>query len=925
MDSTVRRSPAAGVVPPDADPQRAYFELQIFSRNCLPESVRAALAHDDRDGQLDVPAASEGDASAARPEAPVISAEVAALGLEVLYRTDPAEPYRRAEPHGPQTDGAAQAVPRDARVTSVDLSIAAGTGTSHITVSGPVKPLGITLTPRRKRLPPSVVVTSGQVRIRGLRTVPPPEGGAPSADESLGFTRTALILTGDAAGVEVHPGRFSGQGFEALGAAELEELYLEWLSATPPPGGSLGGLDLAYRPEPHLFLSLGLTLSAGGSESGPPTFEPSWVEAGPAEPFVFDNTYAINTALLHYELRRRGIGTTRLSQIFLTDDRAEQFVSHVTSTNRTATPAVRATGRKSITARRLAAVGIEVAHGRVFDDKTQRAEAWALAQQFRRSVVKPSIGSKGRGVTVGISTREGFDAAWDLAFGLTRGEVLVEEHFEGTEARFLLVDGRCVAVSMRRPPRVTGDGEHTIQELIQRSNAARRRSPHLYNRLIALDSGRVQRMRMAGVRLSTVLPPGQTYTIDDKGGFSTGADSVDITDEVHPSFLDIASRAVTTFVGLDVAGVDILAHDLEQEAVAGNYIVVEINSQPGIGAHHFPVDGKARNVAGAIIDATIAPRANAPLAPASSETPEPPAQESPDAQLRDVDASLLAAELTKRGFSVSWWSPEYFDAYRGQYRMSVWGSYTNKTGQAALLALGRPAIAHRLLKQAGTPLAKSRVFSGPEQEQAWDYAKKKSHVVVRSGLGVGVDVAPVDQKGFSRAWSAARRTGKHGVLVQNRPPGDEWWFLVAHGVVLHAIHRVDDDSFGHRLSEFHPSYLACAGTAAEAFLGLDICEVAVVIRDRKRPAEPGNHVVRQVRPGPSLASYSSPAHGEHSEAVRDIIDLHLGTFRPHAGSFVASQWRPRLPRVRRYLRRLRRRLGGFRRRVKRVIGSPAKD
>lgn len=59
------------------------------------------------------------------------------------------------------------------------------------------------------------------------------------------------------------------------------------------------------------------------------------------------------------------------------------------------------------------------------------------------------------------------------------------------------------------------------------------------------------------------------------------------------------------FAGLGLCGVDMIATDWSQPAAAGNYIIVEVNSRPAIGCHHFPWEGKSRNVAAAIVDACL--------------------------------------------------------------------------------------------------------------------------------------------------------------------------------------------------------------------------------------------------------------------------------------------------------------------------------
>lgn len=100
-------------------------------------------------------------------------------------------------------------------------------------------------------------------------------------------------------------------------------------------------------------------------------------------------------------------------------------------------------------------------------------------------------------------------------------------------------------------------------------------------------------------------PPANGWCSIIGGGYSTGADSIDLTETVHPSYRQVAEQVYQAIPGLGLCGVDIIATDWSQPATADNHIVVEVNSRPAIGAHHFPWEGKPRDVAGAIVDACL--------------------------------------------------------------------------------------------------------------------------------------------------------------------------------------------------------------------------------------------------------------------------------------------------------------------------------
>ncbi len=54
-------------------------------------------------------------------------------------------------------------------------------------------------------------------------------------------------------------------------------------------------------------------------------------------------------------------------------------------------------------------------------------------------------------------------------------DVLVEENVQGKDFRFLVVGTHLVAAACRIPAQVTGDGVHTVAELVARENTNPRR------------------------------------------------------------------------------------------------------------------------------------------------------------------------------------------------------------------------------------------------------------------------------------------------------------------------------------------------------------------------------------------------------------------------------------------------------------------
>lgn len=317
---------------------------------------------------------------------------------------------------------------------------------------------------------------------------------------------------------------------------------------------------------------------------------------------VYTGGRFVTSKFLADEFDRLGYTSTVIKQYLVVDTGFGQFCFHQTDTSNTSLLGARILKNKDLARKFLQMAGVNVAKSKLFKTR-QKEAAEAFAMSLKASVIKPVDGKKGIGITVGIADKESFESAWRSAIAATRAGILIEEQFlGGNEARYLVVGNRCVAVVKRIPPHVIGNGVDSIGKLISDKNAIRKKNPNLQNKMIELNPHRLSVLKGQGLDPLSIPEKNQPVLIDWKGGLSTGADSLDITDEVNPLFKKIAEQVSLILPGLDVIGVDILARDHESEPNKDNYIIVEANTLPGIGGHHFPAYGKPRNAARAIAE-----------------------------------------------------------------------------------------------------------------------------------------------------------------------------------------------------------------------------------------------------------------------------------------------------------------------------------
>jgi cyanophycin synthetase len=225
-------------------------------------------------------------------------------------------------------------------------------------------------------------------------------------------------------------------------------------------------------------------------------------------------------------------------------------------------------------------------------------------------VIKPVDGNHGRGATVGINDLEQAKAAFEKAKEYSRW-VIVEKQLLGADFRALVVNNRLIAVAERIPAAITGDGATTIQELIDQTNADPRRGYGHEKVLteIAIDQQTMRCIHAKNYELDSVLPDGEVLHLKTTANISTGGTAIDRTDEVHPANVFLFER-IARIIGLDVAGVDIIAPNVSEPLAESGGGIIEVNAAPGFRMHLAPSEGIGRNVAEYVIDMLFPPGAN---------------------------------------------------------------------------------------------------------------------------------------------------------------------------------------------------------------------------------------------------------------------------------------------------------------------------
>jgi cyanophycin synthetase len=309
-----------------------------------------------------------------------------------------------------------------------------------------------------------------------------------------------------------------------------------------------------------------------------------------------------STASLVKAAEQRGIPWLRLndqSLVQLGHGRYQQRIQ-ATVTGRTPHIAVELASDKEETNKILATLGLPVPRQELVQSEGQAVRA---ARRIGFPVVtKPYNGNHGRGISIRLTTdaevAQGFLAAREHS-----RSVIVETFLEGDDHRLLVVNGELVAATRRTPGHVTGDGVHTVAELVDIVNQDPRRGvghEKVLTRL-ELDAQAARMLERAGLTAESVPADGQAVYLRSTANLSTGGTATDVTDVIHPDNREMAERAVRA-IGLDVGGVDFLTTDITQSYRKIGGGICEVNAAPGFRMHVAPSDGAPRDVAGPVID-----------------------------------------------------------------------------------------------------------------------------------------------------------------------------------------------------------------------------------------------------------------------------------------------------------------------------------
>ena len=255
---------------------------------------------------------------------------------------------------------------------------------------------------------------------------------------------------------------------------------------------------------------------------------------------------------------------------------------------------------KVVTKKVLAKAGFNVPQSIEFTDVKSAVENFPLFEN-RAVVIKPKSTNFGLGISIfqqGVTNREDFAKAVEIAFREDK-EIMVEDYLQGTEYRFFVLGDQTLAVLLRVPANVIGDGVHTVAELVAAKNDHPLRGDGSRTPLKKIALGDIEQLQLKeqGLTVDSIPAKDQLVQLRANSNISTGGDSIDMTDEMHASYKEIAV-GISKAMGAAVCGVDLIIPDLKKPAGPSlrSWGVIEANFNPMMMMHIFPFSGQSRRL-----------------------------------------------------------------------------------------------------------------------------------------------------------------------------------------------------------------------------------------------------------------------------------------------------------------------------------------
>lgn len=229
-----------------------------------------------------------------------------------------------------------------------------------------------------------------------------------------------------------------------------------------------------------------------------------------------------------------------------------------------------------------------------------KAEQWML-ENGGNCVVKPASGAAGGwGITTKINNLSRLRQASYKASAFSE-KLIIEQELPGQNYRLLYLNGQFIDAIRRDAPGVTGDGTHSIKDLIQIENQNRLSAEQPYALSpLTMDLDCQYTLADRGHSLSDIPAEGEKMEIKTATNQYSRYENHSVRDQIHSSIIDYG-RDISQVIDVTFSGVDLMIQDCELPLSESGCVVNEINTTPGLHHHALVSDTEKEVAVGAIV------------------------------------------------------------------------------------------------------------------------------------------------------------------------------------------------------------------------------------------------------------------------------------------------------------------------------------
>lgn len=217
--------------------------------------------------------------------------------------------------------------------------------------------------------------------------------------------------------------------------------------------------------------------------------------------------------------------------------------------------------------------------------------------QSSKYVCKPTVGTNGVGVQLGISSINDV-SSYFKTYGHLGKLHLLEEFVDGYDLRIQVINSKIVAVCLRLAANVIGNGHDTLEALISRRQKEIKQQNPANDLQIDVQTNDL--LKDQQVLLNDVIPLNKKIQLKTVANMAQGGHAIDVTNEIDPIY-HLWVKSISKKLNIGYFALDLITED-HTNFKKGHTFALEINSRAEW-MHHTFSEKRTHDLAKVILDA----------------------------------------------------------------------------------------------------------------------------------------------------------------------------------------------------------------------------------------------------------------------------------------------------------------------------------